>query len=72
MSIEEELKFNEFQAFIVITKGFCAINFLILPRIMSYGGWLIGSITILSASLLVGISATKLVQSGVKTGIMTY
>ena len=72
MSIEEELKFNEFQAFVVITKGFCAINFLILPRIMSYGGWLTGLITILSASLIVGINTNKLVQSGVKAGVMTY
>lgn len=72
MSIEEELKFNEFQAFVVLTKGFCVINFLILPRIMSYSGWLIGLITIIFASFLVGVNATKLVQSGEKIGELTY
>ena len=72
MSIKEELKFNEFQAFVVLTKGFCVINFLILPRIMSYSGWLIGLITIIFASFLVGVNATKLVQSGEKIGELTY
>jgi len=61
MSLDEELRFNEFQAFIVLTKGFCAVNFLILPRIVSYSGWLIGLITMILASIIVAVNATKLV-----------
>ncbi len=72
MSLDEELRFNELQAFIVLTKGFCVINFLMLPRIVSYSGWLVGLITLLIASIFVGINATKLVYSAIKTGEFTY
>ena len=65
-------KMTKFQAFMALCKGYCAINILVLPKQFDNGGWLVGIAAICLAAAFVIMTALKLLQCGLSTGIYTY
>ena len=59
-------KMSEFESFVAICKGYCAINILILPKNFENGGWLVGILSINIGCCFVLYCAHKLVKCGIK------
>ena len=55
-----------------ISKGYCAINILILPKNFENGGWLVGVLAINVSVAFVMFCALKLVQCGIKVDHYNY
>lgn len=53
---------TDFDVFVALCKGYCAINILILPKNFQNGGWLIGILAIILGGWFVCVCALKLVE----------
>lgn len=58
---DEQDKMTPFQTYAALCKGYCCINILILPKQFENGGWLIGIISMVVATLFVLNCALMLV-----------
>lgn len=57
---------TDFQVFMSVCKGYCAINILVLPKNFENGGWIVGVVSMILAGLLIYVCARKLVQCAQK------
>ena len=65
-------KMSDFEAYISICKGYCAINILILPKQFSNGGWLVSILSINLGCYFVLYCAQKLIDCSFKVKSFTY
>lgn len=65
-------KMTNFECFISICKGYCAINILILPKQFDNGGWLVGILSVNLACILVLYCALKLVKCSLLLKVYSY
>jgi len=63
---------SEFESFVAICKGYCAINILILPKNFENGGWVIGVLSINIGCCFVLYCAQKLVKCGIKINSYSF
>ena len=65
-------KIGPWKTFLALIKGYCAIIILILPKSFVSGGYLMSPLILIISSFLTTICALKLVETGLKTKIMSY
>lgn len=65
-------KMSDFEAYIAVCKGYCAINILILPKQFSNGGWLVGILSVNLGCIFVLYCALKLIECSFKVRSYTY
>lgn len=63
---------GDFEIFVAIIKGYCAINILILPKQFENGGWLVGILAVNFACMFVMMCALKLIECGIKLQVYDY